>query len=453
MNRLLALGCVAFVGAALAPPAETARDAARAVAQPRIDRLYKIPAGEGAFAYGRISADGRYLAYTAQKYDAANARASRIQRVVDVQSGRVVFAEPGVDGYWSPDGSRLIYVSRREPVDSISILDRETGHVARNAAPVELGDYPSWAVRDGRDLIVTVLGNYYYLQDGRSVSPAHRIGACDAGGAGERPLVSRRGGRISVFAAGQVVVRNLTDCDYLLRTHAAGGKADFSYDERYLAFHAEKSRGVGYEIRIVDLIQKSVATVTQLPGSSLFPNWTRDGRLVFRYDSNEFRGFMVASDVLAVPFTPLPADDVVARGDGSAIRWQDTFVDPIPADGQFKVVLVWAPWNPHSAEAIESLRQASQAWRRNGDNVTALTAVEPSSMTADIARMRSTVKLDLPEVQTRLGHLARSGAANQIPAFLLFSSDTLIDTLLGTQKPEALADWVKRAQLSRHQHP
>lgn len=447
------MGCVAFVGAALAHPAGTGHDATRVVSRPLIEQLYRIPPDEGVFAYGRISADGRYLAYTAQKYDAANARTSRIQRVVELRSGRTVFSEPGVDGYWSPDGRRLIFISRREHVDHVSILDRETGDVVRDVAPVELGDYPSWAVRDGRDLIVTILGNYYYLQDGRSRSPAYRVTACDVIGAGDRPLVSKHGERISVFAAGQVVVRNLTDCSYVLRTHAAGGKADFSYDGRYLAFHAEKGHGVGYEIRIVDLTQKSIASLGQLPESSLFPNWTRDGRLVFRYDSAEFRGFMIASDVLGVPFEPLPADDSIPLGASPAVRWQDTFVDMLPANGGFKVVLVWAPWNPHSTEAIESLRGVFRTWRNNGDDVTAFTAVEPSSWSTDVARMRATVRLDLPELQIRPGHLARSGAANQIPTYLLFSNDRLIGSLLGAHKPEELADWVKRAHSSLGSNP
>ena len=50
-------------------------------------------------------------------------------------------------------------------------------------------------------------------------------------------------------------------------------------DNRYVAFHVAKKDLKGYEIVVVDTQDRTVRYVTELPGSSLFPSWTKDGRL------------------------------------------------------------------------------------------------------------------------------------------------------------------------------
>ena len=47
--------------------------------------------------------------------------------------------------------------------------------LVRNVAPTGLGDYFSWAVRDGRNLILTIASNYYYLEGDQAVLPAGRV--------------------------------------------------------------------------------------------------------------------------------------------------------------------------------------------------------------------------------------------------------------------------------------
>ena len=126
-------------------------------------------------------------------------------------------------------------------------------------------------------------------------------------GVGERPLISKDGKRITTFFKGNLVVRGLDNCENIFDTGIQGSKADFSWDGRYIAFPAAKKEGAGYEIRIVDLETRTVRTLPGLEGSALFPSWTQDGRLCFRYDGPDYRGFMIASSVLDAPVASLPA--------------------------------------------------------------------------------------------------------------------------------------------------
>ena len=168
----------------------------------------------------------------------------------------------------------------------------QTGALTRDVAPQGLGDYYSWASRDGKDLILTINSNYYYLNDGKAVLPISKVKACDKIGTGERPLISKDGKRITTFVDGNIVVRGLDNCDDIFDTGIKGAKADFSWDGRYIAFHSLKPQGSGYNIQIIDLQQHTLRTLPGLAGSALFPSWTKDGRLCFRYDGPDYRGFM-----------------------------------------------------------------------------------------------------------------------------------------------------------------
>src|SRR6185503_6079256 len=114
--------------------------------------------------------------------------------------------------------------------------------------------------------------------------PAGRVPPCDSIGVGARPLISHDGRRITTIVRGTIVVRGLTDCHDILDTGIQGAKADFSWDGRYIAFHAPKKDLSGYEIAVVDVERRTIRTVTEFAGSSYFPSWTQDGRLSFRYD-------------------------------------------------------------------------------------------------------------------------------------------------------------------------
>ena len=403
------------------------------------ERVHALRPDEGVFAYARVSPDGRYLAYASQERGRPdNVPLGRTITVVDLQTHEVMFTEPGIDAYWSNDGSRMIYSSARP--GGVSIRHHPGGQIARQIAPAELGDYYSWAVRDGRDLIVTILSNFYYLDGDRAVMPPGRVPACPTIGTGERPLVSHDGKRITTFVRGTVVVRNLTDCNDIIETGIGGGKTDFSWDGRYVATHVLKGDRRGYEIQVVDLQQKTARTVTNLPGSSLFPSWLRDGRLFFNYDGDDYRGFVIASDFMNVPTRPLRADrDLIPP----VLAWDDLFPEtPAPAQ-TINLVMVWSTWSAHSPEALIWLQQARDYFAGQGKNIGVMTAIEPATRPDDAVAMMRRYEIALPEIRLDPQRFVRTEAKNQIPTTLLFRGGRVVDTKLGAQSFGELRDWVR----------
>src|SRR5262249_48705725 len=255
------------------------------------------------------------------------------------------FSQQGIDAYWSDDGKRIIYSGSQ----GVTIWNVATESASYSPEASNLGDYFSWARRDGKDLILTIQSNYYYLNGDKPVLPHARVPSCDKIGTGERPLISKDGTRITTFVKGNLLVRGLDNCDNIFDTGIQGSKADFSWNGRYIAFHAVKREATGYEIRIVDLEQHTVRTLPELEGSALFPSWTRDGRLCFRYDGPDYRRFMMASNVLDIPAQPLPA---VAEPLPHRRTWQDIFQTAARPSHRVNVVMIWAPWSAHSQEAF-----------------------------------------------------------------------------------------------------
>jgi len=404
--------------------------------QPHYVRVHELVGGERVFAYARATADGRYLAYTSERPpEPDSVLPTRVVTVVDLLTHAIVFSESGLDAYWSNDGSRMIYESN---AGDVNIRHQLTGQISRQVAPLELGDYFSWAVRDGKDLVVTILSNYYYLQDDRAVAPFGRVPTCPDIGIGERPLVSHDGNRITTFVRGTIVVRNLTDCENIIHTGIRGGKADFSWDGRYVATHVMKPGGSGYEIQVIDLEERTVRTVASLPGSSRFPSWLRDGRLLFNYDSEEYRGFMIASDFAGVPARPLPID---SRQVSLPMRWDDIFPQNA-APEPLMAALIWSDWSAHSAEALIWMQQAHDYFRSRSVRFGVVTAVEPSTDARDALKILRSNHIDLPTVELDLQHFFRTDAPNQIPATLLFRDGLMIDSRMGAQTFDALLTWV-----------
>ncbi len=308
----------------------------------------------------------------------------------------------------------------------------------RDVAQANLGDYYSWGVRHGRDLILTITGSYYYLEHGRALPP-QKIPPCPGIGSGARPLLSKDGMRATTFVDGTIVVRNLTDCDDIVGTGVQGAKADFSWDGRYIAFHAPKKDFSGYEIRVVDLARRTVRTVTSLRGSSLFPSWTRDGRLCFRYDGPDYRGFIMASGVTAAPAEALPVSGLRR---GARPAWADVFAQPRPARAGLDLVLVWSTWSAHSPAALADLRRAKWELDRRGVPVGVWTALDLSSQRDDADRMRREAGVSLPELTLQRDNFGLTGAVNQMPTMLLFRDGVQLDERLGAHTSTDILDWV-----------
>jgi hypothetical protein len=403
---------------------------------PTLVRVHELGTEEGVFAYARISPDGSFLVYASEaRFSTTQPPRSQLINVIDLRDGELLFSEPGIDGYWSTDGRRMIFLSFAEPVNRVSIWHRETGEVVRDVAPDSLGDYYSWGYRDGGDLILTIRGRYYPLAGDRGVLPAASVPPCEGMGTGQRPLLSKDGKRITTFVRGTVVVRNLDDCGDILDTGLPGAKADFSWDGRYIAFHAPKPEGTGYEILVVDCIERTVRTAVSLPGSSLFPSWTQDGRLLFHHYGDDSSGFLLASGVLNVPARPLPAPQTAAA-DRS---WSDVFPEtPAPAE-EYALVLVWGPWGAHTAFALHELEAARASF---DDGVRVLMATDPASREADVSRQLANAGDIVERIPLVPERLLASEAHNQNPTVLLFRDRRLIDRRLGAQSAGDLLEWV-----------
>ena len=408
-------------------------------AAPQFDRVLALDPGEGVFAYARISPSGRHLAYASERDGA------RTVTLVDLTTKKTLFTERGIDAYFSTDGDRFIYLSA-EGRSTVSIYHLADGSITRDVAPTRLGDYYSWGFRDGRHLILTISSNFYYLDGDKGVMPASRVAPCDGIGVGERPLLSRDGTRITTFVRGTIVVRNLTDCAYTFDTGIQGAKADFSWDGRYIAFHAPRSQGRGYDIQVVDLEKRTVRTVTSMPGSSYFPSWTKDGRLSFRYDGPEYRGFMMAKNVLSAPARPLPAtpQHMPARR-----AWSDIFPATPRPSSSMSLVMIWSTWSAHSPDALRDLQAADEYFRTHDAGVTVLTATEPGSLEPDIARLITANGIRLRRIPFRADRLRMTEATNQIPTTLLFRDGTLIDRRLGAQTTGELREWIGKARANQ----
>ena len=405
---------------------------------PVYTRVYTLKPKEGVFAYARISPDGKTLVYASAKTDARHPQGLGLsETIVDLATKRILYTENGLDAYWSPDGKKVIYSGEV----GVTVRDVWSGTMVRNAAPPGQGDYYSWARRDGKDLILTIDSRYYYLNGDKAVLPIQKVAKCEKIGTGERPLISKDGTRITTFVEGNIVVRGLDNCDDIFDTGIKGAKADFSWDGRYIAFHALKAEGSGYDIQIVDLKDHTIRTLPGLKGSALFPSWTKDGRICFRYDGPDYRGFMMASNVLAVASKPLPA---VAEPLPKHREWNDIFPETQREKHRLNVVLIWAPWSAHSQIAFNELDRAKDYFQAEHADISVAAAADPASAEADIQQQWSAFATQIPRIALASKGLAMTEARNQMPTTLLFRDGVLVDRKLGAQTFDQLREWIER---------
>jgi hypothetical protein len=426
--RLLMIAVVALSVAVIVGTAQT----------PRYERVYTLKPKEGVFAYARISPDGKRLAYASQIGARPVNQRNWAVNVVDLETQKILFSQPGIDAYWSIDGKRVIYSGSQ----GVTIQNVENSEATYTPEASPLGDYFSWAVRDGKDLILTIQSNYYYLNGNKPMLPSTKVPSCEKIGVGERPLISKDGRRITTFVKGNLVVRGLDNCDNIIDTGIQGSKADFSWDGRYIAFHAVKKEGTGYEIRIVDLEQHTVRTLPGLQGSALFPSWTKDGRLCFRYDGPDYRGFMIATNVLDLPVASLPAIPELLP---ERRAWNDIFPETRTSPGM-RLVMIWAPWSAHSFEAFANLQQAREYFTKHGIAIDITAAADPGSRETDITRQLSEFRVSVPRIPLSQKGLAMTEARNQMPTTLLFRDGILIGQRLGAQSSESLRNWIAALQ-------
>jgi hypothetical protein len=413
---------------------------AQAPQGPAFDKVFALNRDETVFAYARISPNGKQLLYARETRDAtAKARVTQTVRLIDLVTGSATFEAAGVDAYWAPSGDRFIYQAIENDDRSVNIWNVRTRQILRDVAPPELGDYYSWGTREGRDLIVTINNYYYFLGQAKAELPAHVVPRCEDIGTGERPLLSKDGKRLTTFVKGAITVRNLVDCHDIIHTNMAGAKADFSWDGRYIAFHAPRLSGTGYEILVVDLVERTVRSVTsQLSGSSLFPSWTADGRVCFRYEGTDYNGFVMARHVLSASARPLP-NELATRVSAS---WSSVFDSAATVPNSVSVVLIWSPWIAHAPSALADFQRASDHLRLANPDVEFLTAVAPSSNERNVKALLDRYGIALRRVAFRSKGFEMTDAVNQLPATLLFIGGRLVDRRLGAQTTAQLVEWI-----------
>ena len=406
---------------------------------PTFARVYPLKATEGVFAYARIAPDGKTLAYASEMPNPVRpGSVARTVIVADLRTRKILFEEPGIDAYWSNDGTRLIYSSMT--TGTVSIRHNAGGEITRNVAPMQLGDYYSWSVRDGKDLILTINSNYYYLNGDKAVLPASHVTSCPGIGVGDRPMISHDGRHITTFVRGTVVVRGLADCGDIFDTGLSGAKSDFSFDNRFIAMHIARPGGNRHDIVVVDLQRRTVRNVTSsLPGSSLFPSWTRDGRLCFRYDGADYRGFMMASNVLSAPERPLSrlSNQLPERRE-----WADLFPESRRPAHAWSLVMIWGTWSAHSPAALADLQRAKAYFEAHATDIAVATALEPGTLRTDADHILAQNNIHLTELPLTPRYFARTEARNQIPTTLLFRDSTLVDRRLGPLSFEVLREWI-----------
>ena len=409
---------------------------ANAAVHPTFTRLLELR-DESVFAYSRISPNGRFLVYSSERTSARRpGYDGRMLYVYDLVDRSVVFTDSGIDGYWSPDGKRLVYKMRREKKHYAAIWDSITNGITADVIPVELGDYYSWGKGEHGETLLTIDGWYAQL-DGINAGQPRRMQPCPEIGRGDRPLISRDGIRASIFVKDEVVIRNVRDCGGIKRTGIVGGKADWSPDGRYLAFHSPKSRGSGYEIKIVDVLTNKQMSLEGLTGSSYFPSWADDFGLVFRYDGPDYAGFIRADSVIRAKLS------AAAAGLNYRVGFQGDWITVLPKRGR-AIILVWAGWGAHSVEALYQFSEAEKILS-GALNSAFITAYDPTSRFSDVATMVTASGFAGPVVQAPWRGMATAGGFNQTPTYLAFNNGCLVGRALGSISRARFESWATEA--------
>src|SRR5579862_6401781 len=76
---------------------------------PHYTQVYALNPREGVFAYARVAPDGRRLVYASQLPARPGVPRMWTETLVDLATKEVILNEPGIDAYWSLDGTRIIY--------------------------------------------------------------------------------------------------------------------------------------------------------------------------------------------------------------------------------------------------------------------------------------------------------------------------------------------------------
>ena len=269
---------------------------------PQYARVYTLKPKEGVFAYARISPDGDTLVYASEKTTRAIRTGSDRRTMVDLASKKIL--SPRMVSTHTGRSTERGSSTRAARASRFATCAPARSPARRPAGTRRLLQLGA-ARRQGS--ILTIASNYYYLDGDKAVS-------ADLQGESVRQDRHRR--------ASAHLERRQAHHDLRRRQHRRararqlrrhlrhrhqGREGGFLVGRPLHRLPLAQAEGPATTIQIVDLQQHTVRTLPGLSGSALFPSWTKDGRLCFRYDGPDYRGFMMASNVLDVPAQPLPA--------------------------------------------------------------------------------------------------------------------------------------------------
>lgn len=251
----------------------------------------------------QIAPDGRSVAYVVGSYDEAHNKATSAIWLVDLDDGRArqFTAGEAADSSprWSPDGTRLAFVStRHEDKPQLYVIDRAGGEPRRITSAADGAFAPVWSP-DGRRLCYSVA-----VPSDRQKVPAETAwfeAHPQADGAAPRlrrqsTLVSRFDGRgyveqrthlflIEVDTPG-AEPRQLTDGDY------DDTEAAWSPDGQLIAFMSNRTADAEHnfasDVWTVDVESGALIRLTNENLGASAPAWSPDGATIAFYGSPEW---------------------------------------------------------------------------------------------------------------------------------------------------------------------
>ncbi len=183
---------------------------------------------------------------------------------------------------FSPDGTKIAYLSYKDRYSFLYIYDRLTGKVTPLSKEVGLNASPAW-FPDGHRLAMTLSKDAnmeIYIKDIDGKNPV-RVTKNQYGDSS--PTISPDGTKIAFVSdrggSPQIYVMNVDGSDARRLSYQGGNSYDpvWSPDGKMIAYVVEQ-KGEGFEIYVMDADGSNPRRLTNSSGSNESPTWSPDSR-------------------------------------------------------------------------------------------------------------------------------------------------------------------------------